>query len=75
MTPKSFRRWLKTELSKRGVRVEFIKRMMGHDINVEGTSYEGTFDDPDEYFKIYAFCFYVPHVVEWYILQSKTSNL
>jgi len=40
VTPKSFRRWFKTELSKRGVRVEFIKRMMGHAIDVEGTSYE-----------------------------------
>ena len=34
-TPKSFRRWLKTELSKLGVRVEFIKRMMGFDISID----------------------------------------
>jgi len=36
-------------VSKHGVRLEFIKRMMGHKIDVEGTSYEGTFDDPDEF--------------------------
>ena len=40
VTPKSFHRWFKTELSKHGIRVEFIKRMMGHAIDVEGTSYE-----------------------------------
>ena len=52
VTPKSLRRWFKTELSKRGVKVLFIKRMMGQAIDVEG-EYEGTFDDPDEFVNEY----------------------
>jgi len=53
VTPKSLRRWFKTELSKRRVESVFIKRMMGHAVDVEGTAYEGTFDDSDEFEKEY----------------------
>lgn len=53
ITPKSLRRWFKTELSKQGIRIEFIKRMMGQAISIDGTSYEGVFDDPDEFKKEY----------------------
>lgn len=52
VTPKSFRRWFKTELSKRGVKVIFIKRMMGKAIDGEA-EYEGNFDDPDEFVNEY----------------------
>ena len=57
VTPKSFRRWFKTELSIYEVRKEYIKRLMGHKLDVEGTSYESTFEDIDEgigFDKIYA---------------------
>lgn len=52
VTSKSFRRWFKTELSKRGVKVLFIKRMMGQAVDVEA-EYEGVFDDQDEFVKEY----------------------
>jgi len=48
VTPKSFRRWFKSELSKYEVKVEYIKRLMGHKLDVEGSSYESTFEDIDE---------------------------
>ena len=48
VTPKSIRRWFKTELTENNVKIEFRKRMMGHALEVGGTYYESTFEDIEE---------------------------
>lgn len=52
VTPKMFHRWFKTELSRNGVDVEIINRMMGHKGEISA-SYELRFADIDEFAEEY----------------------
>lgn len=52
ITPKSFRRWFKSELRRSGIDREIIERMMGHKTQVSA-KYEEMFEDIDEFVNEY----------------------
>lgn len=52
ITPKSFRRWFKSELRRNGIEREVIERMMGHKTQVSA-KYEEMFKDIDEFVSEY----------------------
>lgn len=53
ITPKSFRRWFKSELGRNSIQRDIVERMMGHKTQVSA-SYEETVFDPEELLNLYA---------------------
>lgn len=52
ITPKSFRRWFKSELRRNRVSSDIIERMMGHTASISA-DYEEMFSDEDEFLETY----------------------